>query len=66
MFKTDLEAEGYKSKIIDTLNPSSGDFRGSDRSRTDDQVNANLNTSFKQGNSDNPNFKIYTHFGIFS
>ena len=66
MFKTDLEALGYSDKIIETLNPNTWDFRGSDRSRTDDQVNADLNTSYKQENSQNPNYKIYTHFGIFT
>jgi len=65
MFKTDLENLWYSDKIIEQLNPSTWDFRWSDRSRSDDQVNSDLNTSYKQGNSDNPNFKIYTHFWIF-
>jgi len=65
MFKTDLESEGYSDKIIEELNPNTWNQRGSDRSRQDDQVNSDLNTSYKQENSNNPNYKIYTHFGIF-
>lgn len=65
MFKTDLINMGYPEEVIEDLNPNTGDYRGSDRSRNDDQENAYLNQSFKQENDDNPDYKIYTHFGIF-
>ena len=57
--------DGYDESIIDQITPNTGDYRGSDRSRSDDQNNSYLNEDFKQGNDNNPNFKIYTHFGIF-
>ena len=65
MFRTDLESEGYDEEIIEILNPNTWDFRWSDRSRNDDQVNSDLNPSFKRENAANPNYKIYTHFWEF-
>ena len=66
MFESDLLSEWYNKKIVETLNPNTWDYRWSDRSRTNDQVNSDLNPSYKQENSNNPNYKIYTHFGIFA
>lgn len=66
VFKTDLEYDWVSQETIELLNKNTWDYRGSDRSRNDDQVNSNLNPSYKQENDDNPNYKIYIHFGIFS
>ena len=65
LFRTDLESAWYSDKIIEELNPSTWNQRWSDRSRQDDQINSDLNTSYKQQNSDNPNYKIYTWFHTF-
>lgn len=66
MFKEDLISEWYSEDIIEGLNPNTWNQRGSDRSKNDDQVNSDLNTSYKSSDENNPNYKIYYWFHTFA